>query len=63
MLKSDLNESCLSDAVLRLEYGEEGQSGEETASSQKIRSEKYLRQMILPLSASAEPPVHSSRAY
>ena len=46
VLKSDLNESCLSDAVLRLEYGDEGQSGEETASSQKIRSEKYLRQMI-----------------
>ena len=46
VLKSNLSESGLPDAVLRLDYGTDRASAGEDLSSQKIKSEKYLRQTI-----------------
>ena len=46
VLKSNLTESGLPDAVLRLDYGADKVPAEEDPDSQKIKSEKYLRQKI-----------------
>lgn len=46
VLKSNLSESGLPDAVLRLDYGADRQADRIDAAGQKIKSEKYLRQII-----------------
>lgn len=46
VLKSNLNESGLLAAILRLDYGEGEQTGREETCSRKMMAEKYLRQKI-----------------